>query len=123
MKISSKLLTVVPQAPGIYSLYERKDIIYVGIGDDMRKRLRQHFIRRDSSIVTSVGAARLHLEFITRVAWWTCEEFEDRNYLEAAELVAFEYLNPVLRSRGKPRAKAKSLIDDPFKKKIISLFD
>jgi hypothetical protein len=47
------------------------------------------------------------------VEWWQDQRFTEIDILEAAELVAFDVLNPVLRSRGTVSEKARKLYDDP----------
>jgi hypothetical protein len=123
MKISPKLFGKAPDSPGIYCLYENKDVIYVGLSGKLKGRLKEHFIRRDSSITTKVGAASLNPEYVTRIVWWTSAEFEDRSYLEATELVAFDHLNPVIRSRGRPSEKAKKLLNREMRKKIVETLE
>ena len=45
-------------------------------------------------------------DFVTEIEWWEHEEFESKNALAAAEVVAFEILNPALRSRGNTTTQA-----------------
>ncbi|MCZ7609705.1 MAG: GIY-YIG nuclease family protein [Ignavibacterium sp.] len=92
-----------PKSPGVYALYggntRKKYVAYVGIANNIRQRFFQHFIRRDSSIVTGVSAISLNPEKITEVRWWEFSD-EDARYLREAEVVAFDILDPVLRSRA-----------------------
>jgi hypothetical protein len=46
------------------------------------------------------------------VRWRSATDFSDRAVLEAAELVAFDVLDPALRSRGNIGAKAAKLYED-----------
>lgn len=111
----SKLIRQAPKTAGIYAMYERNgdsNAAYVGISSNLRNRLRQHMIRRDSSITTSVSAVRLEPDFIEKICWWTDDEFEDKQILRGVELVAFDVLKPVLRSRGNINHKAKELYND-----------
>lgn len=65
----------------------------------------------------------LNPELVALVRWWEHESFEDKAALGAAELVAFEVLNPTLRSRGLPSDKAKNLYqDEPFHQEMRVLF-
>jgi hypothetical protein len=94
----------VPARPGVYALYDREpgktDPAYVGITGNLRTRLVQHFVRRDSSVVTGTSAAGLNIDRVRYVAWWESEDFADNEKRHAAELVAFDELKPTLRSRG-----------------------
>jgi hypothetical protein len=57
--------------------------------------------------------AMLSPDLVTRLEWWLSEKFEEREYLQAAELVAFEEFDPTLRSRGRIRSKAETLAEQP----------
>jgi hypothetical protein len=87
-------------------------VAYVGMAGDLHNRLFQHFVRRDSSVVAA-AAVRLDLDYIRHVEWWEHERFTDDATRHAAELVAFDVFEPVLRSRGNPTRAATSLYDDP----------
>lgn len=106
----------LPDRPGIYALCGgRKQslyVVYVGAANSIKQRITQHLVRRDSSVVTGVAAASLNPELITEVRWWENALFEDRVYLEAAELIAFDIFMPVLRSRGKVQDASRKLVDD-----------
>lgn len=93
----------LPTVPAIYAMYggqDRRYVAYVGIGDNLRRRVTQHLVNRNSSATTDTGAVRLHPEQISAVMWWEHPSFADRVGLEAAELVAFDMLQPTMRSRG-----------------------
>jgi hypothetical protein len=63
-------------------------------------------------------------DLVTEVHWWTHSNFSDRSALEAAELVAFDVLEPRLRSRGNITSEVKQLYSDPqFKAKMQPLFE
>jgi len=102
----------VPRVPAIYAMYggeDRSYVAYVGIGDNLRQRITQHLVNRDSSVTTATGAVRLHPDYITAVARWEHPSFADRVQLEAAELVAFDVFEPTMRSRGGITAAANDL--------------
>jgi hypothetical protein len=103
----------LPSDPAIYALYggsgRSRHVAYVGITGDLRSRIKQHFVRRDSSVVTGTSATSLNPDLVTRVEWWVDDRFEDRSYLKAAELVAFEILDPALRSRGGVSKEAEAI--------------
>jgi len=110
---SFRFVSDVPTDPALYVLFggtgRSRHVAYVGISGNLRARIRQHFVRRDSSVVTGVSAAMLNPDLVTRLEWWLSEKFEEREYLQAAELVAFDEFDPTLRSRGRIRSKAETL--------------
>jgi len=65
----------------------------------------------------------LNVEEITEVRWWEHPDFKERPALEAAELVAFDVLDPALRSRGRISTQARQLYGDSrFCEKMRLLF-
>jgi hypothetical protein len=97
----------LPSVPAIYAMYggeDRRYVAYVGIGDDLRRRITQHLVNRNSSATTDTGAVRLHPDHISAVAWWEHPSFGDRVELTAAELVAFDVLEPTMRCGSSIRA-------------------
>jgi hypothetical protein len=104
----------LPRAPAVYAMYAgeppRTWVAYVGMASDLHGRLFQHFVRRDSSVVAA-AAVRLDLDYVRHVDWWEHEQFSDGAVRHAAELVAFDVFEPVLRSRGNPTAAALELYD------------
>ena len=87
-------------------------VAYVGIAGNLRGRLDQHFVKRDSSVVTGTSAVGVNIEHVRIVEWWEHERFRDDDQRHAAEIVAFEVLNPALRSRGRPRQAALAYLHD-----------
>lgn len=66
---------------------------------------------------------RLDLDYIRYVEWWEHEYFSDDARRHAAELVAFDVFEPVLRSRGNPTRAALELYNDPsFRTELASIF-
>lgn len=120
--------SALPKVPAVYAMYggrgRSRHVAYVGIGGSLRGRVEQHLVRRDSSVTTGTSAASLNPDLVTSVAWWTRADFEDPDVLHAAELVAFEVLNPALRSRGGVREGAKRVYgDDGFRASVAALLD
>lgn len=65
-------LTLIPTGPGVYCMFDLDDTpTYAGQTSNLRSRLRQHFVRQDSS-VSSYG--RLDPWDIASVAWWTTKQ-------------------------------------------------
>lgn len=117
----------LPSLPAVYAMYGGKGrsayVAYVGLASNLRQRLMQHFIRRDSSVVTGVSAVSLNPDLIGRVDWYEYPDFTQQDVLEAAELVAFDVLEPVLRSRGAVTERAKLLhADIAFHARFSSVF-
>ena len=124
MIFTASLLKDAPELSGVYCLYEKKnEPVYVGLSGNLRQRLSEHFVRKDSSITTGTSAVSLNTDYVTRIAWWLSVDFVDRLVLEAAELVAFEILNPILRSRGNPTTEARNLLTPEFSSKFELLFN
>jgi hypothetical protein len=125
LKINS--ISELPNVPAVYAMYGGQGgsnyVAYVGIADVLKRRVRQHLIQRDSSVVVGVTAVSLNPDFVTEVRWWEHPEFAERRILQAAELVAFDVLEPALRSRGGITAEAKRLYADTvFNERMRALF-
>lgn len=117
----------LPQVPAVYAMYGGQGrglyVAYVGIAGKLKNRISQHLIRRDSSVATGTSAVALLPDYVTEVHWWEYPDFDQRSVLEAAELVAFDVLDPALRSRGGIQEKAKQLYEDEdFKQAMKALF-
>lgn len=83
----------------------------------------QHLVRQDSSVATWTSAAGLNPDYITEIRWWEYPDFLKRHVLEAAELMAFEVLDPTLRSRENIQEKAIQLFgDEKFREEMRLLF-
>src|SRR5688572_28603163 len=94
----------------MYGGYDRnRYAAYVGIAGNLRNRIHQYLVRRDSSVTTGTSAVVLNVDYITEVRWWTDPYFVQRPILEAAELVAFDVLDPILRSRGVISEQARQI--------------
>jgi hypothetical protein len=87
-------------------------VAYVGVADKLKRRIIQHLVNRDSSIATGTSTVGLNPDYVTEVRWWEHESFSDRNALIAAELIAFQVLDPALRSRGRVPKKANEMYND-----------
>jgi hypothetical protein len=118
----------LPNVPAAYAMYGGKGrglyVAYVGVGGNLKQRIIQHLVRRDSSVATGTSAVMLNPDYVTQVRWWEHSVFEERPSLKAAELVAFEVFDPALRSRGAIQEKARQLFEDTsFREEMRALFD
>ena len=85
--------------------------------------MEQHLVRRDSSVTTGVSAVSLNPDFVTEVQWWEHPDFAKQDVLEAAKLVAFDVLDPALRSRGGITDRAKQLYkEQEFRERMEAIF-
>lgn len=91
-------LTPIPTDPGVYCMFDLDDTpTYAGQTSNLRSRLRQHFVRQDSS-VSSYG--RLDPWDIASVEWWTTEQTDNA---EQDLLGEFQpYLNFAAESDAQP---------------------
>ena len=120
-------VTDLPNVPAIYAMYGGRGrglhVAYVGIGDNLKRRVKQHLVRRNSSVTTGTSAATLNPDYVTQVRWWEYRNFSEKHVLQAAELVAFDVLDPALRSRGAIQEEAKELYaDEAFYENMMAIF-
>jgi len=125
LKITS--IPRLPNSPAVYAMYgghsRERYVAYVGVADKLKRRIIQHLVNRDSSIATGTSAVGLNPDYVTEVRWWEHQSFSDRNALIAAELVAFQVLDPALRSRGRIPKKANEIYnDEKFRAEMNLLF-
>ena len=116
----------LPYTPAVYAMYGGQSrglyVAYVGVAGQLRSRIEQHLIRRDSSVTTGTSAVQLNPDKVTQLQWWEHPGFADRRTLEAAEMVAFNILEPALRSRGADRRDSRELFqDETFRSEMYAL--
>ena len=116
-------LSSIPKTAGIYAMCGRnRSVVYVGQTTNLRARIGQHMIRRDSSVTTGVSTAVLNPEKVAHIHWWRTR-FSDKDHLEAAEVIAFKVLNPSLRSHERITDCAKAILtDQKFHDEMTCLF-
>jgi hypothetical protein len=106
----------LPNVPAVYAMYGGRGrsayVAYVGIGERLKQRLMQHLVGRNSSVTTGTSAASLNVDQVSQVQWWEHPDFSESHKLVAAELVAFDVLDPALRSRGAVQDQARRLYQD-----------
>lgn len=135
----------IPKNAGIYVMYhgthslalgknvspninlERIDftnnVAYVGSSGNLRRRIRQHMIERNSSVVTGVSATLLNPDKVSHICWWCFKGPSDRYSREAAEIVAFAVFNPSLRSRATISDEAEVILENQtFHQEMEQLF-
>jgi hypothetical protein len=70
------------------------------------------------------SATQFNPDYITELEWWEHPDFAERHVLEAAEMVAFQVLDPALRSRGAPQHRSRELYaQEAFRGKMQALFE
>lgn len=101
----------LPSSPAIYALYGGRGnsayVAYVGITNNLKRRVVQHLVNQDSSVTTGTSAVSVNPEQISKVCFWSDRIFGGKSAREAAEMVADEVLTPVLRSRGRRSSSAQ----------------
>ena len=116
----------LPNDPAIYAMYgggERRWVAYVGMAGHVRQRVEQHLVLRDSSVATGTSTVGLNPDHVRAVEWWQHSLFSDKTDRAAAELVAFDVLEPALRSRGGINKLARERAGQPdFRAQMVALF-
>ena len=117
----------LPNAPAVYAFYSGgrgpQYVAYVGIAGKLKQRIVQHLIRRDSSVATGTSAVSLNPDQLTRMEWWSHPSFDKTVNLKAAEMVAFDILQPALRSRGRDDSAGREVLaDQSFRDSMEALF-
>jgi hypothetical protein len=120
-------VSAIPQVPAVYAMYGGRGVsryaAYVGVAKNLRQRIVQHLVNRDSSVATGTTAVGLHADHVREVWWWEHPTFADRATLLAAELVAFDTIEPALRSRGGiEQAAFEKYGNEEFKRCMTSVF-
>ncbi|HZS08215.1 MAG TPA: hypothetical protein VFD58_25495 [Blastocatellia bacterium] len=120
-------ISELPNVPAVYALYGGRKrnlhVAYAGIAESLRRRITQHLITRDSSVATGTSAVHLNPDYVTEIRWWAHSDFKELSFREAAEVIAFEVLDPALRSRGAITGRARQLCSGAkFYGKMRSLF-
>lgn len=118
-------IALLPSGPAVYALYSRTtSVAYVGISGHLRHRIEQHLESNSSSVTNRDSAVILNTDQIQQVRWWTDPEFRDGVALGAAEEIAFEVFQPILRSQGKTKQRSRTLAEDEeFRNKIRTLLE
>ena len=117
----------VPNIPAVYAFHcsgkGEQYVAYVGFAHHLKQRIVKHLIRRDSSDATGVSAVSLNPNQLIRLEWWEHHSFDKTVNLKVAEMVAFEILQPALRSRVRDGNVDKLIInDDSFVISMQKLF-
>jgi len=103
--ISEALKSVPREESGVYCIFDLDDEpAYAGKTDSsIRRRLREHFVRQDSSVV-SYG--RLDIWDVYRVEWWTVNETD-----EAEQMLLSSY-RPYLNFESEVSSSIQSEVID-----------
>ena len=124
MTVQIQTISSLPNLPSIYAIYAKnsKSPVYVGQTTKLKDRITQHLIRRDSSIVTGANGYSLDPDYVKRISWWEHDLFISASNLTAAELIAFNQLNPIIRSQGNKKQASDILNDEDFVNGMVQLF-
>ena len=69
-------LKSIPNKPGIYAMYDKGGIAYVGQSGTLRERIRQHLNKRESSVTVISAPVMLNPDKVRRVhCWWQYKPF------------------------------------------------
>lgn len=119
-------LDLIPTEPGIYAMYDRNNkAAYVGQSRNLRKRIKDHIVNRDSTAVTRLSPTMLNPDYVYRICWWQCDSlFDDPVNRQAAEFVAFDILESTHRSRAQSSGKAEDRAhEQSFRTNMENLFN
>lgn len=107
----------LPNTPAVYAIYGGQGRhaypAYVGSTRHLKTRIQQHLISRDGGVSASTSAVSLNADHVTEVRWWRSLDFRNPSKRRAAESLAAEELNPVLRTRDRISNEAKLHMADP----------
>jgi len=117
----------LPNIPAVYAMYggrgRSSHVAYVGITKVLRNRIIEHLVKRDRSVATGTTAVVLNPDYVTEVKWWEHPKFANKEYRQAAELVAFDVFEPSLKSRAQIKKESKQIYEDvKFQKEMHALF-
>lgn len=120
-------ISELPAKPAVYALMggsiRNRYVAYVGVGGNLRSRITQHLVLRDSSVATGTSAVCLNPDYVTEVRWWQHKTFRKGAHRQAAEVVAVDVLDPALRSRARTSKAAKDVLaSGGFGKEMAELF-
>ena len=120
-------ISELPAKPAVYALMggsgRSRYIAYVGIAGNLKSRITQHLVLRDSSVATGTSAACLNPDYVTEVCWWQHKSFRKDAQRQAAEVVAVKVLDPTLRSRARTSQAAKEVLaGGGFAEEMVELF-
>ena len=91
----------MPRVPAVYAMYggrNQKYVAYVGIGANLRRRIHQHLIGRDSSVATGTSASGINPDYITeKILDYYNGHFEDIN----PKMLTFCTINLILNDLKK----------------------
>lgn len=115
-------LNKIPDAPGVYALYEHDRVMLVGSAPDLRSLAEQHLAGSEGPS-EDLRQVIPHPERITRICWWLHPEMADDGRRNAARCVAIEVLAPVNRPRFTLSSLGEVALADPeFVKSMEALF-
>ena len=124
MTVQIQTISSLPNLPSIYAIYAKnpKVPVYIGQTTKLKDRITQHLVRRDSSIVTGASGYSLDPDYVKRITWWEHHLLTSPSILTAVELIAFEILDPIIRSQGNKKQAGQMLKNKDFVNEMRQLF-
>lgn len=124
-------ISELPEKPAVYALYggvDRQYVAYVGVTKNLKGRIIQHLVARDSSIATRYSpVGLLNPELVAEVRWWEHPQFAERFFGSPPNVLPSTSLNQpsaavgvcqVARSSA-PQSRNFALIWRPCSPRIV----
>lgn len=110
--VTLRLKKEIPDKPGVYFLFHKKALLYIGNGKSIRQRINAHTLER--SIKEIAQQKRMNPEHIKSVAWIEIGNKIDREVIETAYL----NLHGTVWNFDKLHIKLKDYPDFPWDKDL-----
>lgn len=72
----------LPKGSAIYALStssgRNRSVSYVGETNSLQHRIKEHIVKKNSSVTTGQSAVQLNTEFISEVFWWEDASFKTK---------------------------------------------
>jgi hypothetical protein len=117
----------LPLQPAVYVLHGvgaslDDPPVFVGMAENLRRRATEQLVIEQGRLAPSSSLA-MRAGWLSQLRWWEHPSFEDRHVLRAAELVASEHLDPLLRSRVDITGPARRIYEeDESHARLLTIF-
>jgi len=116
----------LPTRPAIYAFYGSGPVpvpIFIGVAEALRPRVVEQLVTSGGGTARNDSALAFRPDWIDQLRWWEHADFDDRHALRAAEFVASDLLDPLLRSRIQITEQSRRLYEDErFREAMRALF-